>query len=123
VPGIPSSPLELSAVEADAALASTVAGNQDRWPALAVLAALRRKTLADGSAVLTLASRQRRSAQQGSGGYSDDDEEEEEEDEEGPRDSGGSGSGANSGGGNSTLAFLDALRPSQTYTPVALSLR
>ena len=114
-------------MEADAALASTVAGNQDRWPALAVLAALRRKALADGSAVLALASRQRRSAQQGSGGYGDDEDEDEDEEEEedsgGPRGAGGSGSGANSGGGSSTLAFLDALRPSQTYTPVALSLR
>lgn len=112
-------------MEADAALASTVAANQDRWPALAVLAALRRKALADGSAVLALASHQRRSAQRGSGEYSDDDDEDDDEEDGGPRGAGGSGSGsgANAGGGNSTLAFLDALRPSQTYTPVALSLR
>lgn len=118
------STLQLSPVEVDGALASTVAGNLDRWPALAVLAALRRKGLADSSATLAAVARAARS-RKGAAAYgaNDDDDDGSGSDNDGASRGAGDVAPASATGAarSSTLAFLDALRAPQTYTAAAFS--
>jgi hypothetical protein len=110
-----SNPLQLSVVEADAALASIVSPNMGRVPALAILAAVRRKAIADATTVLSriLAQHKKtlaRSARVDAGDDDDDDDDDEKPDRGGADGGMGDEDRVDGGGSRSTLSFLDALQ-------------